>query len=1499
MELNYLSYDASIIKPIRAIDFDILSNDEVRRMSALAGTHGVEFAELYDKQSAKAGGLIDERMGGSGTNLCATCQLDGKYCDGHPAHIDLAEPVFNILFYQYLRNILECICINCSTVLIQKDEDKIRSILDIPSKRNRFVKVHEMAGKTKTCLNCGMKASKIRVEIKKATSAINMYSETELIDGDDKSVRKHRVVLTPDIISGILDNMSDEDCNMLGIDPDRSRPANMIHKVFHVPPIHVRPSLRGFFSGGSTMEDGLTHKLADIIKSNTRIFKQKETNNENTNKYSKDHAHLLQYHVATYYDPDIISVPKADGKGSQFKPLCYRYKGKTGRIRGNLMGKRGNFNARTVITSDPTIATNYLGVPVKIAMTITFPEFVTPENFDRLSKLVRNGTDVYPGANYVYRGANSNNVSNKPIYLKLRKETVVLKYGDIVERHLQNHDIVLLNRQPTLHKQSMMAHRVQVIDNDDFLTFRMAVSVTGPYGADFDGDEMNIFCPQSIQTQIELEEIADVKKQLISSAKSVTIYGIVQDGLIGAYNLTDPRVRINWRDAMNIMSYTTFDDFSKIKKNREYTGAELFSMIIPPKVTLKVGNIDIKDGELVSGKINNSIIGAKKKNNLLHYIWDQYGEDKTREFIDDCQYLAHNFNLLNGFTVGIGDAQVPPQTKKDISKYIEGVMNKVDIDITNIENNPSYMSIANFERKIHSDTNVVRDDVSKIATGSVSPDNNFNVMINSGSKGGSNNLGQMAGCVGLQDFEGGLMPKMYNDRTLCYFHENDDRAKSRGLCYNSYMNGLSYSEFCYHTKAGRNGLITQVVKTAETGYAQRKLIKTMEDVMIKYDGTVRISNNQIIQQIYGGNGNNTIMQYEYQIKMIEMNNKILEENFKFTDNELSKYSDFTKKDNDNFYSMIKEMRDTLRANSIKSKLNYMTVSNGYMIPVNINRIIASMKLSGKSSDKLTPSYIINAINNLLTIESTPLIKVSAKDIKNPSKYTTMDEQVAKYSFKAALFDALNPKTIIDKLKMNRQDFDELMQTIKTQYNDNIVEPGEMVGILAAESLGEAVTQMTISAFHHTGIASLTHSTSGVPRINELISATKKPKTPQMFVYLNDDSRNSREIAHNIGAQLEKTTFGDIYKKIEVYYDPSPMGVDGFMKQDGIIHDPFYSRKLSKTNCQADVENLPWLFRIQIDKEKMLDKEVTLMDIKSEFCMWWERRYIAAKKRKEKTSLFKKITSFAMLSNTDNDTQPMIHIRFNVKNYADNDSKKKEISQFSRKTLIEFADFIEKFKLKGVDGVERINTIAKERTVSAMDGDGMKIGDEQVIYTSGVNLKDIRYIKGINPYRTFTDDIASIYKTFGIEFARNRLLGEFLKAYENAGNSGINPQHISLLVDIMCYGGSVISADRHGMKKADIDPLTKASFEKSIDVLLSSAVFGDTDKMRGVSSRLYIGSVFKGGTGYCELVLDTDKILNSEYVDQDNKVVKTSLNMNTLATAIMEEANEDDDIFIPE
>jgi DNA-directed RNA polymerase II subunit RPB1 len=490
MDTFRFMYDPSIVRPIVKIDFDILGNDEIARMSALAGTHGIDIPDLYDKGDPKKGGLLDPKLGGSGNTLCATCQLDGKYCDGHQGHIDLGEPVFNVEYLHYVKNILDCICIGCSNLLISKETEKIKQILAIKSHRNRLAKVHDMASKVKYCMRenqgCGIQVSKIRVEIKKKTSVIDVYSEIDIAEGDDKKEKKkQRLPLTPDLIADILDNISDEDCMILGIDPKRSRPSDMIHKIFPVPPIHVRPSLRGTFTSGSTMEDGLTHKLGDIIKANSRMNRHKGDNNEGAAKYSKDHAQFLQFHVATYVDQDVITNPKADGKGVQFKSLVSRFKGKEGRLRGNLMGKRGDFNARTVITSDPVISSSKLGVPVKIAMNVTFPEIVTRDNIKEMTQLVRNGSDKYPGANFVFKAssmASGNRI--RPIYLKFRKEEVTLQYGDVVERHLRDDDIVLFNRQPSLHKHSMMGHRIKVINNPSLLTYRLSPAVTTPYNAD-------------------------------------------------------------------------------------------------------------------------------------------------------------------------------------------------------------------------------------------------------------------------------------------------------------------------------------------------------------------------------------------------------------------------------------------------------------------------------------------------------------------------------------------------------------------------------------------------------------------------------------------------------------------------------------------------------------------------------------------------------------------------------------------------------------------------------------------------------------------------------------------------------------------------------------------------------------------------------------------------------------------------------------------------------
>jgi DNA-directed RNA polymerase II subunit RPB1 len=486
MHKNQLAYDCSVIKPITRIDFGVLGNDEIRKRSVLTEEpNGIEYPELYDKLEPKKGGLLDSRMGGSNNYVCATCGLDAKYCDGHEAHIELAKHVFHIGYIENLKLILQCVCLGCSNLLIPKDESKLETILRIKNKKNRLHALADLAKKQKACLRknqgCGIPTTDIKHELKRKTSEIRIYSET-IETNDDKVKSKKRMVLQPDLIATILDRVSEEDLKIMGIYSENFIPSDMIHKALLVPPIHVRPSLRGFFSNGSSSEDSLTHKLGNIIKANIRVRQQIES--QSTAQSAKTQKDFLDYQVACYFDEDAI-IQKNDQKGLQLIPLVDRYKGKTGRIRGNLMGKRGDFNARTVITSDPTISMNEVGVPVKIAMNLTFPEIVTPHNIEKLTGLVRKGTDKYPGANFVFKQRSiMSGGTIKPIYLKFSKEEINLQYGDVVERHLQDGDIVLLNRQPTLHKQSMMGHKIKVINDPSLMTFRLSVSITPPYNAD-------------------------------------------------------------------------------------------------------------------------------------------------------------------------------------------------------------------------------------------------------------------------------------------------------------------------------------------------------------------------------------------------------------------------------------------------------------------------------------------------------------------------------------------------------------------------------------------------------------------------------------------------------------------------------------------------------------------------------------------------------------------------------------------------------------------------------------------------------------------------------------------------------------------------------------------------------------------------------------------------------------------------------------------------------
>ena len=495
IEPKYYTED---VKVVESVEFSPWTNNHVKSYSAVSNDpFGINIAESYENYEPKKGGLVDLRLGTCDIYLnCTTCGLNSIECPGHFGHTELAEMVFHYGFFPYLKSILQCICLQCSKLLVEKSDTLFKKALNKKSEI-RFKEIKNLTKNTNYCYNCGTPVGKIKKEEKESTATIRLILEREIgvQTVDEKtgeindSVKKTTKILHPRDCYNILRNLSETDCYLLGFNPARARPEDLIIDKFPIPPVIIRPTAKIDFLQSATMEDSLTLKIADIINANKRVRAQmdKDVVSNELSNYNQDINNLLQYHIATYYDNESVTLPRSEFKtgGKPIKSISDRIKSKGGRVRSNLMGKRVDFSARSVITSDPYINIDEVGIPKKIAMELTIPEEVTPFNIKYLTGLVRNGRYEYPGANFVFRTIyKDGKAENQRIDLKYRKKAIKLNIGDIVERHSINGDYVLFNRQPTLHKPSMMGHKLHVLNRDDTHTFRMNVSVCKPYNAD-------------------------------------------------------------------------------------------------------------------------------------------------------------------------------------------------------------------------------------------------------------------------------------------------------------------------------------------------------------------------------------------------------------------------------------------------------------------------------------------------------------------------------------------------------------------------------------------------------------------------------------------------------------------------------------------------------------------------------------------------------------------------------------------------------------------------------------------------------------------------------------------------------------------------------------------------------------------------------------------------------------------------------------------------------
>lgn len=843
-----------VYKKINSIVFGMLSTETIKKMA----TAKIVTPELYDKEGYPVdGGLMDIRLGVIDPGLrCKTCGGKLKECIGHFGYIDLARPVMHIKYIDVILIILRSTCRECGKLLAA--EKKITEQLEemesteseTASTKKQIKEFRESIKNIKKCPYC--KSKQLSIKIEKPTTILE----------DEKRI-------SPIEIKNRLEKISNDDIELLGINPKHARPEWGILPIIPVPPVTIRPSIT--LQTGERSEDDLTHKLGDIVRINQRLF-------ENINAGApeiiiEDLWDLLQYHVNTYFDNEISQIPPARHRSGQpLKTLSERIKSKEGRFRHNLAGKRVNYAARTVISPDSKIKLNEVGVPEVVAMDLTVPERVTEWNIKRLKKFVENGPFIYPGSNYVIRPDGKKKKITEETHQQLLEE---LQPGYIVERHLINNDISIFNRQPSLHRMSIMAHRIKVIPGK---SFRLNPCVCPPYGADFDGDEMNLHIPQTEEARSEAEILMEVQTQIITPKNGLNVIGCTADAITGNYLLTK-NITLARDEAIQLLMSIGLKNpkaFSRFKEN--VSGKEIFSALLPEDFNFvnyskKCGKCEknpkvekcekdlcavIKDGKLISGSIDKKTIGVES-GSLIRALYNEYGEDKGLDLLGKIFRLGIEIITTNGFTTSIADTDLPQEisskckelaytAERRVSQYIEQYKNK------ELSALPGLSLKETLEINILQTLNKARNKIGEIISDISDEKNPTIIMAASGAKGNILNLAMMSACVGQQSLRGKRIPNGYKERTLTTFKRNDLSPKAKGFIKTGYRDGLDPIDYFIHAMTGRDSLMDTALRTPKSGYLYRRLSSALQDVKVDYDNTIRDGKEHIIQFKYSEDG---------------------------------------------------------------------------------------------------------------------------------------------------------------------------------------------------------------------------------------------------------------------------------------------------------------------------------------------------------------------------------------------------------------------------------------------------------------------------------------------------------------------------------------------------------------------------------------------------------------------------------------------------------------------
>jgi DNA-directed RNA polymerase III subunit RPC1 len=1095
---------------------------------------------LVDTIGPPTDGCLDLRMGTSDKNsVCGTCGLKLADCAGHFGFVRLELPVFHIGFFKTLLTILGVICTDCSRLLLHETDrlaflKRIRAgSRDALGRKSMLKEIIALCKKSQLCERCGgqngtvkkVGALKLVHERYKASTkarkdhAAEFYARFATAAEANKDMKPHvqraQEDLNPLKVLEILKRIPDCDVELLDMDPLIGRPENLIVTHLLVPPVCIRPSVVTDASSGSN-EDDITMKLAEIVHINNVI--RAALRKGATVPIVVEDWDFLQLQCAMLINAELPGIPAPMQPRKPLRGYCQRLKGKTGRFRGNLSGKRVDFSSRTVISPDPNIGIDEVVVPVLVAKTLTYPDLVFDHNIERLRAAVRNGVDIHPGANFIVYP------DGRKRFLKYGDRDQIaaqLRVGDKVERHLRDDDIVLFNRQPSLHKVSIMAHRARVQENR---TFRFNECVCAPYNADFDGDEMNLHLPQTEEAKAEAVVLMATVQNLVTPRNGEPLIAATQDFITGAYLLTR-KDRFFDRNEFQLLCGWAYDCDIHIdippptimRPVELWTGKQVFSVMLNATRDLSVrinlegksksytegtyfcpkdGWVCIQNSELICGVIDKAMVGDGNKNSVFAVLMRDFGPYEAAFAMGRLSKLAARYLSNYGFSIGIQDVTpgdvLVREKKLLVSDGYEACAQRIkEFQAGQLVPQPGCNEEETLESMLNGILSTIRETAGMVCLRELNQHHCPPLtMAVCGSKGSTINISQMVACVGQQTVSGARIPNGFADRSLPHFNLRSREPPAKGFVQNSFFTGLTPTEFFFHTMGGREGLVDTAVKTAETGYMQRRLMKSLEDLSTQYDETVRNSNQTIIQFTYGDDS----------LDPAEMEGK------------------------DRPVDFERVLLHCIAAFS-RSQMGDEADPRG-------------------SDQWLPPSVMKSSIDAHLSSERASKTSVAFQEELRETIFKQADRLerlMVSFNVSEDMFaedDVMSDQLIVDSVchisGLTRRELDQFADLCLKKYEHATVEAGTAVGAISAQSIGEPGTQMTLKTFHFAGVASM-NITLGVPRIKEIINAAKTISTPIVTATLVNDSDEAA--ARIVKGRIEQTTLGQVCESIVAIREP--------------------------------------------------------------------------------------------------------------------------------------------------------------------------------------------------------------------------------------------------------------------------------------------------------------------------------------------------------------------------